>query len=51
MFSNVVLSGRKQEVYYNSFDAFVTFFHPKSKFVGSGIEGFIERENVFISRP
>ncbi len=51
MFSNVVLSGRKQDVYYNSFDAFVTFFHPKSKYVGSGIEGFIERENVFISRP
>lgn len=51
MFSNIVLSGRKQEVYYNSFDAFVTFFHPKSKYVGSGIEGFIERENVFISSP
>jgi len=49
MFTNVVPSGRKQEVYYNSFDAFVTFFCPKSQYVGSGIEAFIERENGFIS--
>jgi sugar-specific transcriptional regulator TrmB len=51
MFTNIVPSGRKQHSYYNSFDAFVTFFHPQSKYVGSGIEGFIERENVFISTP
>ncbi|HIJ08978.1 TPA: TrmB family transcriptional regulator [Candidatus Bathyarchaeota archaeon] len=51
MFTNVVPSGRRQEFWYNSFDAFVSFFHPKSKYVGSGIEGFVERDSMLISRP
>lgn len=51
MFKNNVPSGRKQEVYYNSFDAFVTFFQPKSQYVGSGVEAFIEKEHALISRP
>jgi len=49
--SNVTHSGRIQEQWNNSFDAFVSFFHPKSKYVGSGTEGFIERDSVFISKP
>ena len=51
MFTNVVPSGRRQEFWYNSLDAFVSFFHPKSKYVGSGIEGFVERDSMLISRP
>lgn len=50
-FTNVTASGRRQEVWYNSFDAFISFFHPQSKYVGSGTEGFIEREGMLISRP
>ena len=49
--TNVTPSGRRQEIWYNSFDSFVTFFHPQSKYIGSGIEGFIERDSMLISRP
>lgn len=51
MLINVALSGRGQERWFNSFDAFVSFFHPQSKYVGSGTEGFIERDTVLISIP
>ncbi len=51
MLTNVALSGRGQERWFNSFDAFVSFFHPQSKYVGSGTEGFIERDTVLISIP
>ncbi|MEJ2281083.1 MAG: hypothetical protein P8X97_04100 [Candidatus Bathyarchaeota archaeon] len=44
-------SGRNQEVYYNNLKAFVTFFHPSSKYIGSGIDGFIDREAFQISHP
>jgi sugar-specific transcriptional regulator TrmB len=50
-FNNVLLSGRRQEVWYNSFNAFVSYFHPQSKYVGSGTEGYIEKDWVLISRP
>jgi len=51
MFTNVIPSGRRQEFWFNYFDAFVSFFHPESKYVGSGTEGFIERDSIFISNP
>ena len=51
MCTNVVRSGRRQEIWYNYYTAFVTFFHPKSKYVGSGTEGFFEREGMLISKP
>ena len=51
MLTNVAPSGRGQERWFNSFDAFVSFFHPQSKYVGSGTEGFIERDAVLISIP
>ncbi len=51
MFTNVIPTGRKQEFWFNSFDAFVSFFHPQSKYIGSGTEGFIERDSIFISAP
>jgi sugar-specific transcriptional regulator TrmB len=50
-FNNVLLSGRRQEVWYNSFNAFVSYFHPQSKYMGSGAEGYIEKDWVLISRP
>ena len=51
MFNFLYPSGRNQEVYYNHLKAFVTFFHPSSKYVGSGIDGFIDREAFQISHP
>jgi sugar-specific transcriptional regulator TrmB len=51
MLTNVALSGRGQERWFNSFDAFVSYFHPQSKYVGSGTEGFIEIDSILISTP
>jgi sugar-specific transcriptional regulator TrmB len=51
MFTNTALSGRTQEVWNNSFDAFTSFFLPQLKYVGSGTESFFGREAVLISRP
>jgi len=51
MFTNITLSGRKQEFWYNSYDAFVNIYHPKSEYVGAGTEGFIEKNTLFISHP
>lgn len=51
MLTNVASSGRGQERWFNSFDAFVSFFHPQSKYVGSGTEGFIETDSILISTP
>ncbi|MEJ2242797.1 MAG: hypothetical protein P8Y18_11755, partial [Candidatus Bathyarchaeota archaeon] len=48
---NIHSSGRKQELWHNSYDAFVTFFHPKSKYSGSGTEGIIDVESVLLSYP
>ena len=44
-------SGRKYDVAYNSLEAFVTFFHPSSKYSGPGTEGYIDREIVLTSHP
>ena len=50
-FNNKLGAGRSQEVWYNSLNAFVTYFHPQSKYVGSGTEGYIETDWVLISKP
>jgi len=44
--STILPSGRKNEVVYNCLEAFVTFFHPSSKYSGPGTEGFIDTELV-----
>jgi hypothetical protein len=36
---------------YNSFDAFVTFFHPASKYSGPGTDGFLRRDVIMTSYP
>ncbi len=50
VFTNCVPSGRKQELWYNSLDSFVTIYNPQLNYVGSGTESFIERETLMISR-
>jgi hypothetical protein len=49
MFNNFLPSKRKQDIWYNNLEAFVTFFHPSSKYIGPGTEGSIDRESVQIS--
>jgi len=51
IFNFIFPSGRKQEAWFNSYEAFVTFFHPSSKYVGPGTEGWLDRESVQISYP
>ncbi|HLN88780.1 MAG TPA: helix-turn-helix domain-containing protein [Candidatus Binatia bacterium] len=36
---------------FNSYDAFVTFFHPASKYSGPGTDGFLRRDAVMTSYP
>jgi hypothetical protein len=51
MFCNFLPSKRKNDIYYNNLEAFVTFFHPSSKYIGPGTEGSIDRESVQITYP
>ncbi len=51
IFTSTTPFGDTFEIWYNSFDSFVTFFHPQTKYVGSGTEGYIDRESYWISRP
>jgi hypothetical protein len=44
-------SGREQEVWFNTMDAFVTYFHPSSRYIGSGIEAFLDIDSVQVSHP
>jgi sugar-specific transcriptional regulator TrmB len=44
-------SGRKQTYEYNGFGAFVTFFHPSSKYAGPGTDGILLRDVVFTAIP
>ena len=50
-FYNRLLSGRHQEVWYNSFNAFVSYFHPQLRYEGAGTEGYIEKDWMLISEP
>jgi sugar-specific transcriptional regulator TrmB len=42
--------GRTQTYEFNGFEAFVTFFHPISKYAGPGTDGLLYRDLVFTSR-
>jgi len=44
-------SGRTQVTEANGFDAFVTFFHPASKYSGPGTDGMFNRDVFFIAYP
>jgi len=45
------LNNREQVTEYNTLDAFVTFFHPSSKYSGPGTDGFIARDLIVTSIP
>jgi hypothetical protein len=49
MFTNNTPVKRRYEIWYNSLDAFVTFFLPDYKYVGSGTEGFFDIDSVWIN--
>jgi sugar-specific transcriptional regulator TrmB len=44
-------SGRTQVTEANGFDAFVTFFHPASKYSGPGTDGIFNRDVFFVAYP
>lgn len=44
-------NNRKQVTEYNTLDAFVTFFHPSSKYSGPGTDGTVARDLIFTSIP
>ncbi len=44
-------SGRRQEGWFNTMDAFMTYFHPSSRYIGSGTEGFLDIDSIQISHP
>ncbi|HLN89642.1 MAG TPA: hypothetical protein VK253_06215, partial [Candidatus Binatia bacterium] len=47
----VVPSGRKVTTEYNGLEAFVTFFHPSSKYSGPGTDGLFARDAITSSVP
>jgi hypothetical protein len=51
VFKTGVRSGRKQKYEYNGFHAFVTFFHPASKYSGPGTDGFFGRDVIVTTYP
>jgi sugar-specific transcriptional regulator TrmB len=44
-------SGYKVKIEENSFEAFVTFCHPSSKYSGPGTDGFINRDLIMTTIP
>jgi sugar-specific transcriptional regulator TrmB len=44
-------SGKTQTQEFNRFEAFVTFFHPSSKYSGPGTDGFFNREVIMTAYP
>ncbi|MEJ2126975.1 MAG: helix-turn-helix domain-containing protein [Candidatus Bathyarchaeota archaeon] len=45
----ILPSKRKNNWQYNGFEAFVTFYHPLSKYSGPGIDGTLSREVILTS--
>jgi sugar-specific transcriptional regulator TrmB len=50
-FSLISPSGYRTETERNGLDAFVTFFHPASKYSGPGTDGFFSRDYVATTYP
>ena len=44
-------SGRTQVQEFNRFEAFVTYFHPASKYSGPGTDGFFFRDAILTAYP
>jgi sugar-specific transcriptional regulator TrmB len=47
----VMPSGRKVTKEYNGLEAFVTFYHPDSKYIGPGTDGLFARDDITTSIP
>jgi sugar-specific transcriptional regulator TrmB len=47
----IIPSGRKQITEYNGLGAFVTFFHPASKYTGPGTDGILLRDIIMTTYP
>jgi hypothetical protein len=50
-FTMLFTSGFRTEIEQNYFDAFVTFFHPSSKYSGPGTDGFFVRDFIMTKIP
>jgi len=50
-FSSILPSGRRHEVWYLTYDAFVTFYHPQEKYIGSGTDAFLDINAFQIMYP
>ncbi len=50
-YSVVLPSGFKHEAEQNYFDAFVTFFHPASKYSGPGTDAVFSRDTIITNYP
>ena len=50
-FTMLFTSGFKTEIEQNYFDAFVTLFHPSSKYSGPGTDGFFVRDFIMTKIP
>jgi sugar-specific transcriptional regulator TrmB len=44
-------SGYKVQIEENSFEAFVTFYHPASKYSGPGTDGLVNRDVIMTTTP
>jgi hypothetical protein len=51
VFKSGVRSGRRQTYEFNGFNAFVTFFHPASKYSGPGTDGLFARDVITTTYP
>jgi sugar-specific transcriptional regulator TrmB len=51
VFTSYFPSGRKHEVGYLTCDAFVSFYHPQEKYIGSGTEGIFDLSAYQIMYP
>jgi hypothetical protein len=51
VFKSGARSGRRQTFEFNGFNAFVTFFHPASKYSGPGTDGLFARDVIMTTYP
>jgi sugar-specific transcriptional regulator TrmB len=51
MYTMLSKSGYRTEIERSGFEAFVTFFHPSSKYSGPGTDGFFARDYVATTYP
>jgi hypothetical protein len=46
IFTVLLPSGHRMKSEFNGLEAFVTYFHPSSKYSGPGTDGFLMRESI-----